>query len=168
MWDLQLQHVGSSSLTKDRTQAPCSGTWNLSHWSTREVPWINPFTVWFLWIILDSLSRIISFHCHNIPMKNSCCYCCYSHWIPGDLVEGRDPPRARAWVQFCLPHAWPPVALCTGLGSAPAMLYQGCGVSSSPSLPSGASSVVYSFSEALNPSSVLPVEQLNVSSFSVH
>ena len=30
----QLQHVGSSSLTRDRTIAPCIGT----YWTTREVP----------------------------------------------------------------------------------------------------------------------------------
>ena len=34
----QLQHVGSSSLTRDWTQAPALGVWNLSHWTTREVP----------------------------------------------------------------------------------------------------------------------------------
>ena len=27
-----------SSLTRDRTQNPCIGRWNLSHWTTREVP----------------------------------------------------------------------------------------------------------------------------------
>ena len=32
----QLQHVGSSSLTRDQTWAPC--TQSLSHWTTREVP----------------------------------------------------------------------------------------------------------------------------------
>ena len=30
--------MGSSSLTRDRTQAPCIGSANLSHWTTREVP----------------------------------------------------------------------------------------------------------------------------------
>ena len=38
MWNLWLQHVGSSSLTRDRTQAPCIGVWSLRHWTTREVP----------------------------------------------------------------------------------------------------------------------------------
>ena len=33
-----LQHVGSSSLTRDRTQAPCIGAQSLNHWTTREVP----------------------------------------------------------------------------------------------------------------------------------
>ena len=37
-WDLlQLWHVGSSSLNRDRTQAPRSAL-SLSHWTTREVP----------------------------------------------------------------------------------------------------------------------------------
>ena len=31
----QLRHVGSSSLIRDQTQAPCIGS--LSHWTTREV-----------------------------------------------------------------------------------------------------------------------------------
>ena len=38
MWDLSLLHVGSSSPTRDRTQAPVLETWNLSHWTTRQVP----------------------------------------------------------------------------------------------------------------------------------
>ena len=32
-----LQHVGSCSLTRDRTQPPALGVWHLSHWNTREV-----------------------------------------------------------------------------------------------------------------------------------
>ena len=32
-----MQHVGSSSLTRDRTWAPAQGTWSLSHWTTRKV-----------------------------------------------------------------------------------------------------------------------------------
>ena len=31
-------HVGSSSLTRDRTQAPCIGMWILKRCATREVP----------------------------------------------------------------------------------------------------------------------------------
>ena len=34
----QLQHEGSSSLTRDRTQAPCIRSWSLSLWTTRGVP----------------------------------------------------------------------------------------------------------------------------------
>ena len=34
----QLQHVGSSFLTRDWTQAPALGVWSLSYWTTREVP----------------------------------------------------------------------------------------------------------------------------------
>ena len=30
--------MGSSSLARDRTQAPAMGAWNLSHWTTRKVP----------------------------------------------------------------------------------------------------------------------------------
>ena len=33
-----LWHVGSSSLTRDRTWAPALGAWSLSHWTTRQVP----------------------------------------------------------------------------------------------------------------------------------
>ena len=29
-------HVGSSSLTRDQTQAPALGAWSLSQWTTRE------------------------------------------------------------------------------------------------------------------------------------
>ena len=32
-----LWHVGSSSLTRDQTWAPCTGSWSLSHWTTWEV-----------------------------------------------------------------------------------------------------------------------------------
>ena len=31
--------MGSSFLTRDGTQAPASGAWSLSHWTTRQVPW---------------------------------------------------------------------------------------------------------------------------------
>ena len=35
---LLMLHVGSSSLTRDQTQAPALGTWSHSYWTTREVP----------------------------------------------------------------------------------------------------------------------------------
>ena len=38
MWDLQGQHVGSSSLTCSEPRPPELGAWSLSHWTTREVP----------------------------------------------------------------------------------------------------------------------------------
>ena len=41
MWDLQ--HVGSSSLTRDWTQAPVLGAQSLSQWTTRDVPNLKPF-----------------------------------------------------------------------------------------------------------------------------
>ena len=34
----RLQHVGSSSLIRDRTGPPTLGAWSLSHWTTRGVP----------------------------------------------------------------------------------------------------------------------------------
>lgn len=34
----QLQHVGSSSKTRDRTQPPALEVQSLSYWTTREVP----------------------------------------------------------------------------------------------------------------------------------
>ena len=36
--DLSMQHVGSSSLTRNQVRAPALGVWCLSHWPTREVP----------------------------------------------------------------------------------------------------------------------------------
>ena len=39
----QLWHVGSSSLIRDWTWAPCIGVQNLSHWTNREVPG------WYFW-----------------------------------------------------------------------------------------------------------------------
>ena len=33
-----VQHVGSSSLTRDWTLTPALGAWSPSHWTTREVP----------------------------------------------------------------------------------------------------------------------------------
>ena len=39
MWTLSCGvHVGSSSLTRDRTRIPCIGRQILNHWATREVP----------------------------------------------------------------------------------------------------------------------------------
>ena len=38
MWVLSYIIWGFSSLTRGQTQAPCIGTWSLSHWITREVP----------------------------------------------------------------------------------------------------------------------------------
>ena len=35
-WHLLLKHVGSSSRTKDWTQVLCTGSMNLSHWTTRK------------------------------------------------------------------------------------------------------------------------------------
>ena len=35
----KLKHMGSSSLTRDRTpRPPALGAWGLSHWTAREVP----------------------------------------------------------------------------------------------------------------------------------
>ena len=36
----QLRHVEPSSLTRDWNQAPASGAWSHSRWTTREVPWL--------------------------------------------------------------------------------------------------------------------------------
>ena len=38
-------HVGSSSLTRDRTRPPALGGWNLNHCATREVPTLVLFDV---------------------------------------------------------------------------------------------------------------------------
>ena len=38
MWNLNLQHVGSSSLTRDQTETSYTGS--LSHWTTREGPFM--------------------------------------------------------------------------------------------------------------------------------
>ena len=39
---LQLQHTGSSSLTRDQTWAPPAfGAWSLNHWTTRGVLGFN-------------------------------------------------------------------------------------------------------------------------------
>ena len=37
MLELYLWHVGSNSLTRDRTQPPALGVQTLSHWASREV-----------------------------------------------------------------------------------------------------------------------------------
>ena len=47
---LSLQHVGSSSLTRDQTQVPFLGVWHLTHWTTREVP---------VSLLFNTLSRFI-------------------------------------------------------------------------------------------------------------
>ena len=38
MPDLLVAACGSSSLTRDQTQAPAFRAWNLGHWITREIP----------------------------------------------------------------------------------------------------------------------------------
>ena len=59
-----LQHVGSSSPTRDQTQALCIGALSLIHWTTREVlmtgcfrflPYYDVNTQLFLWVISLSL-----------------------------------------------------------------------------------------------------------------
>ena len=66
-----LQHVESTSLTREQTWAPALGAWNLSHWTTREVPAYLFISVWMvpicciLWVIillllLLSLTSIVS------------------------------------------------------------------------------------------------------------
>ena len=37
-WNLSLQHVGSSSLTRDQPGPPALGAWSLGPWTTTEVP----------------------------------------------------------------------------------------------------------------------------------
>ena len=44
--------MGSSSLTRDRTQAPALGGRSLNHWATREVPPNPPFTLGFVILTL--------------------------------------------------------------------------------------------------------------------
>ena len=57
-WHLQssLGHVGSSSLTRGRTQAPAPGAWSLelSHWTTKEVP--DFFFLIYLFILIGGQS----------------------------------------------------------------------------------------------------------------
>ena len=55
MQDLQLWHVGSSSLTRDQTWAPALGAKSFSHWTTRG----SPKNIFYL-----------DFHC-SVEYKNS-------------------------------------------------------------------------------------------------
>ena len=52
----QLQHVVSSSLTRDRTCASLLAAQSLSHWTTREVPALQIFNAWFLWELVTQAS----------------------------------------------------------------------------------------------------------------
>ena len=48
-------HVGSSSLTRDWTQATCMGVQSLSHWTTREVPRL--ILKHWNWFVLTTMTR---------------------------------------------------------------------------------------------------------------
>ena len=41
MWDLYLQHLGSSSLIRVEPRPPALGVQSLSHWTIREVPLLS-------------------------------------------------------------------------------------------------------------------------------
>ena len=64
---LQLQHVGSSSLTKDRTLAPALGAWSLGHWTTREVP-VYLFYLFFMNFMIFLCVRIPSWLPRGQPL----------------------------------------------------------------------------------------------------
>ena len=46
MSDLELGHVGSSSLTRVKPRPPVLGALSLSHWTTRQVPHLLSFSAW--------------------------------------------------------------------------------------------------------------------------
>lgn len=45
---IALQHVNLSSPTRDQTRIPCTGRLILSHWTSREVPQSNPYSLCFI------------------------------------------------------------------------------------------------------------------------
>ena len=61
-----LQHVGSSFLTRDGTQAPVLGAWSLSHWTIRGAP-----RVCFLFVCLFVF---ITTHCPSKGEQNNQMY----------------------------------------------------------------------------------------------
>ena len=76
----QLQHVGSSSLTRDRTWAPALGAQSLNHWASREVPDLNfyhvslcEYSIVYLslcwWTVSIFSPKILLLECHlNVPL----------------------------------------------------------------------------------------------------
>ena len=66
-------HVGSDSLTRDRTQAPSVGTQSFSHWTTREIPRLVVFTLNFL--------GVQGFR--KVPRSLSCRNVGRGHWKSG-------------------------------------------------------------------------------------
>ena len=76
----QLQHVEPSSLTRDWNQAPASGAWSHSHWTTREVPWL------FLTLISVQLPSVL--HVSSVFPPPYLCFSCSS-------TASRDP-----WASF--------------------------------------------------------------------
>ena len=73
----QLRHVGSSSLIRGWTWAPCIGVQNLSHWTIREVPgWYSWGTTW-----LNALV-VFSFVVENW-FSSQCMKHCTAKQLPG-------------------------------------------------------------------------------------
>ena len=101
-WDLQLQHMRSSSLTRDRTQTPCIG-------STASEPlyhqW-SPFCIFLTWLLkVPGANTIISLWSRGwLPvMKTSSLYSFSSHRLrirtPQSLPDPPVAPTYRAFLQ---------------------------------------------------------------------
>ena len=68
------RHMGSSSLTRDWTQAPELGAQSLSHWTTREVPCFSILSLWEFLQARSLLSFFKSWISHIYQKSwNFCC-----------------------------------------------------------------------------------------------
>ena len=60
-----------SSLTRDQTCISCLGRWTINHWTTREVPELDPFWISHISEVLEQLSFSDLFHSAQCPQAPS-------------------------------------------------------------------------------------------------
>ena len=134
--------MGSSSLTRDQTQAPCMGAWSLSHWTARKVHiffirllmimcFVSTFWLWwimFLQLLLCSCKNFKSESC-SVVSGSFWPRGLYSPWnspgqntgvgsfpSPGDLPNPWIKPRPPALQVDSLPTEPPGKPKSTGVG----------------------------------------------------
>ena len=71
MQDLQLWHVGSSSLTRDRTWAPCIGSIEFLPLDHQGNPLVNMFCSWKLWTDLPTMIPNAIMLTHRVTLWSS-------------------------------------------------------------------------------------------------
>ena len=98
--------MGSSSLTRDQTQAPCMGAWSLSHWTARKVHiffirllmimcFVSTFWLWWIMFL-----QLLLCSCKNFKSE-SCSVVSDSFW-PRGLYSPWNSPGQNTGVSHSL------------------------------------------------------------------